>query len=215
MPQIFNLVSNLKTLFEPAAVRCGKCWYLSCKKLKIVERLRFSSFCIYVPKNFHAILAGNFIVLSFDAITARRFEPFQTGILALFIIFIVLESIVFTHVENSIETVHHGESTSMDIFSAFTGWETKNRYVIKNSLGQQVFYAMEESDLCMRQCCGPARGFIIHITDNAGQVRTEVVLQMSNSPPPRRWKKTYRCETFGSDKIEQQTYKCSGKKAGS
>ncbi len=55
-------------------------------------------------------------------------------------------------------------------FAAFTGWETKNRYVLKNTLGQQVYYAMEDSDLCMRQCCGPTRGFIMHITDNMGQV---------------------------------------------
>ena len=30
--------------------------------------------------------------------------------------------------------------------------------------------ACSESDLCMRQCCGPSRGFIMHITDNYGQV---------------------------------------------
>ena len=27
-----------------------------------------------------------------------------------------------------------------------------------------------ESDVCMRQCCGPGRGFTMHITDNLGQV---------------------------------------------
>ena len=27
-----------------------------------------------------------------------------------------------------------------------------------------------ESDMCTRQCCGPQRGFTIHITDNAMQV---------------------------------------------
>ncbi|XP_063728262.1 phospholipid scramblase 1-like [Symsagittifera roscoffensis] len=57
----------------------------------------------------------------------------------------------------------------VELLEAFTGWETKNRYVLKNTLGQQVYYAMEDSDLCMRQCCGPTRGFIIHITDNLGQ----------------------------------------------
>ena len=24
--------------------------------------------------------------------------------------------------------------------------------------------------MCMRQCCGPNRGFMMHITDNTGQV---------------------------------------------
>ncbi|XP_063726963.1 phospholipid scramblase 2-like isoform X2 [Symsagittifera roscoffensis] len=57
----------------------------------------------------------------------------------------------------------------VELLEAFTGWETKNRYVLKNTLGQQVYYAMEESDLCMRQCCGPARAFVIHITDNMEQ----------------------------------------------
>jgi len=27
-----------------------------------------------------------------------------------------------------------------------------------------------ESDACMRQCCGPQRGFTMHIIDNFGQV---------------------------------------------
>ena len=29
-----------------------------------------------------------------------------------------------------------------------------------------------ESDMCMRQCCGPSRGFVMHITNNFGQVST-------------------------------------------
>lgn len=54
--------------------------------------------------------------------------------------------------------------------AVFVNWETSNRYAIKNSLGQQVFFAAEESDTCHRQCCGPGRGFVMHITDNLGQV---------------------------------------------
>lgn len=54
--------------------------------------------------------------------------------------------------------------------AAFTGWETSNKYAIKNSMGQQVYFAAEESGTCMRQCCGADRGFVLHITDNAGQV---------------------------------------------
>lgn len=59
---------------------------------------------------------------------------------------------------------------SASCVAVFVNWETSNRYVIKNSLGQQVFFASEESDTCHRQCCGPGRGFIMHITDNLGQV---------------------------------------------
>ncbi|KAL2097224.1 hypothetical protein ACEWY4_006431 [Coilia grayii] len=49
------------------------------------------------------------------------------------------------------------------------GWESSNKYVVKNSLGQQVFFAMEESDLCGMLCWGPMRPFIIHVQDNMGQ----------------------------------------------
>jgi len=57
----------------------------------------------------------------------------------------------------------------VEMFEMITGWETCNKYQIKNSLGQQVFFAAEESDTCMRQCCGPAREFTMHITDNLGR----------------------------------------------
>jgi len=33
-----------------------------------------------------------------------------------------------------------------------------------------INYYTAESDACMRQCCGPQRGFTMHITDNFGQV---------------------------------------------
>jgi len=57
----------------------------------------------------------------------------------------------------------------IEVFEMMTSWETKNRYMVKNSVGQQVYFAQEESDGCQRQCCGPQRGFIMHITDNLGQ----------------------------------------------
>lgn len=57
----------------------------------------------------------------------------------------------------------------VELLEVFTGWEFCNKYQIKNTMGQQVFFAAEESDTCMRQCCGSARGFIVHITDNFGQ----------------------------------------------
>ncbi|KAJ8021274.1 Phospholipid scramblase 2 [Holothuria leucospilota] len=57
----------------------------------------------------------------------------------------------------------------VELFEAFTDIDTKNRYVLTNSLGQQMYYAYEESSLCMRLCCSQYRSFIIHIVDNAGQ----------------------------------------------
>jgi len=56
----------------------------------------------------------------------------------------------------------------VELFEALTNIETNNRYMIKNSLGQQCYYAYEETDLCMRICCGPRRGFQFHIVDNLG-----------------------------------------------
>lgn len=58
------------------------------------------------------------------------------------------------------------------IFEVVTDWETPNKYAIKNTMGQQVYFAAEESGECMRQCCSSDRGFVMHITDNLGQVCT-------------------------------------------
>lgn len=57
----------------------------------------------------------------------------------------------------------------VEIAEALTGFETKNKYVIKNIIGQQVYFAAEESDCCGRFFCGPRRGFVIHIIDNFAQ----------------------------------------------
>ncbi|XP_041377883.1 phospholipid scramblase 2-like isoform X2 [Gigantopelta aegis] len=57
----------------------------------------------------------------------------------------------------------------VELLEMVTGWETANKYKVVNNLGQQVYFAAEESDMCTRQCCGPQRGFIMHITDNMGQ----------------------------------------------
>jgi len=47
------------------------------------------------------------------------------------------------------------------------GLETANKYRIKNSLGQNVFKAKEDTDCCMRIVCGPIRPFDMIIKDNA------------------------------------------------
>ncbi|XP_034024937.1 phospholipid scramblase 1-like [Thalassophryne amazonica] len=49
------------------------------------------------------------------------------------------------------------------------GWESNNVYTVKNSMGQQVFVATEENDICTRQFCGSIRPFIIHLHDSLGQ----------------------------------------------
>jgi len=57
----------------------------------------------------------------------------------------------------------------VELLELVTGWETKNKYAVKNSMGQQVFFAKEESTACMRLCCGSGRGFVMHIMDNNQQ----------------------------------------------
>ncbi|KAF0028043.1 hypothetical protein F2P81_019130 [Scophthalmus maximus] len=53
--------------------------------------------------------------------------------------------------------------------SALVGFESNNKYEVRNAMGQNVFYAVEENDCLSRQCCGPMRSFTIHILDNFGQ----------------------------------------------
>ncbi|XP_056600587.1 phospholipid scramblase 1 [Triplophysa dalaica] len=57
----------------------------------------------------------------------------------------------------------------IELVEAILGWETNNKYMVKNSIGQQVFYASEENNCCNRQFCGPMRSFVIHVQDNMGQ----------------------------------------------
>lgn len=57
----------------------------------------------------------------------------------------------------------------VELLEVMTGWETKNKYSVKNSMGQQCYYAFEESETCHRLCCGSERGFVMHIVDNTNQ----------------------------------------------
>ncbi|KAK9889945.1 hypothetical protein WA026_008754 [Henosepilachna vigintioctopunctata] len=60
----------------------------------------------------------------------------------------------------------------VELLEAFTGFETKNKFTVKNSLGQKLYYAVEDSDCCTRNCCGPMRPFDMRILDN---FRNEVI----------------------------------------
>lgn len=55
------------------------------------------------------------------------------------------------------------------IHAALVGFESNNKYEVRNVMGQNVFYAVEENDCLSRQCCGPLRPFNIHVLDNFGQ----------------------------------------------
>ncbi|KAJ1080074.1 hypothetical protein NDU88_000295 [Pleurodeles waltl] len=56
----------------------------------------------------------------------------------------------------------------VELIEAFIGFETNNKYEIRNSMGQKIFYAKEENDCCTRNCCGSLRRFNMKITDNSG-----------------------------------------------
>ncbi|XP_014278608.1 phospholipid scramblase 2 isoform X3 [Halyomorpha halys] len=60
----------------------------------------------------------------------------------------------------------------VELLEAFTGFETQNKFTVKNSLGQKVFYAVEDSGCLTRCCCGPWRPFDMKILDN---FRNEVI----------------------------------------
>ncbi|OWK05761.1 hypothetical protein Celaphus_00013015 [Cervus elaphus hippelaphus] len=53
--------------------------------------------------------------------------------------------------------------------NVLTGFETRNKYEIKNSLGQRVYFASEDTDCCTRNCWGPSRPFTMRILDNLGR----------------------------------------------
>ena len=54
---------------------------------------------------------------------------------------------------------------SVEVLEAFNGFETKNKYEVFNSLGQQILYSKKDTDCCTRQCCGPIRPFHMTLTD--------------------------------------------------
>ena len=60
----------------------------------------------------------------------------------------------------------------IELLEVLTGWEQANKYAVKNTLGQQVYFASEVSTCAQRQCCGPHREFKMSIVDNNG---TEVM----------------------------------------
>ena len=57
----------------------------------------------------------------------------------------------------------------VELLEVLTGFETNNRFKIKNTLGQQCYYAHEDTETCMRIFCGNQRGFIFRITDNTNR----------------------------------------------
>lgn len=53
----------------------------------------------------------------------------------------------------------------VELIEAITGFETNNKFNVKNTLGQKVFWAAENNDFCTRNCCGPLRRFKMKVFD--------------------------------------------------
>ncbi|XP_071850510.1 phospholipid scramblase 1-like isoform X2 [Apostichopus japonicus] len=57
----------------------------------------------------------------------------------------------------------------VDMQEVLTNLETANKYHVKNILGQQIFFAVEELHRGYIQISGKKRGFVMHIMDNMNQ----------------------------------------------
>ena len=57
----------------------------------------------------------------------------------------------------------------VELLELFTGFETENKYHVKNTLGQQVYSVKEKSNCCSRLFCGPVRPFDMKIADNSAK----------------------------------------------
>lgn len=57
----------------------------------------------------------------------------------------------------------------VEMLEAFTGFETNNKYVVSNIMGQKVYAMVEDSGCCMRNCCSSARSFDMNVFDNNQQ----------------------------------------------
>ncbi|KPL98949.1 phospholipid scramblase 2-like protein [Sarcoptes scabiei] len=89
------------------------------------------------------------------------------------------------------------------ITQAFIGYETNNKYIVKNMNGQHLYYAAEKNDLCTRNCLGKSRPFTIKLMDNE---KNEIM----------RFERPWRCTSclFPCCLQRLQVY-CSGQRIGS
>lgn len=54
----------------------------------------------------------------------------------------------------------------VELLEAFLDFEGNNKYVVTNSMGQQVYFMAENTDCCTRQFCGNMRPFEMTVLDN-------------------------------------------------
>lgn len=59
---------------------------------------------------------------------------------------------------------------TVSLVETFTGWDRNNKYIIRNSSGEQMYYIVEDTDTCMRICCKQNRGFAMNVYDNNQEI---------------------------------------------
>ncbi|XP_075056647.1 phospholipid scramblase 1-like [Mixophyes fleayi] len=62
-----------------------------------------------------------------------------------------------------------------ELLEVITGFETNNKYEIKNRMGQRIYFAAEENNCCNRNFCGSIRSFTIPIVDNTSREVMRIV----------------------------------------
>ena len=71
----------------------------------------------------------------------------------------------------------------VELWEVTTGYQTANRYIVKNTLGQQIYFAAEESTPFCRQCCGINRPFTLAILDNGNNEVIHMAREFTCSGP--------------------------------
>lgn len=57
----------------------------------------------------------------------------------------------------------------IELLEILAGWETENKYTVKDQAGHKIFYVGEQSNPCSRLCWGKMRGFFLDVKDMRGQ----------------------------------------------
>lgn len=56
----------------------------------------------------------------------------------------------------------------VELLEAIVGFETENKYTVKDQSGNKIFYVIEESNVCGRLCLGKNRPFVLRVKDLRG-----------------------------------------------
>lgn len=73
----------------------------------------------------------------------------------------------------------------VQLLEGFVGYESNNKYTVKNNIGQKMFYAVEDNDCCSRTFCGNRRPFDMKIMNSSrNEVRLILFISMKHATLP-------------------------------